>query len=669
VVTATNAAGGASASSNTIAVITVPVNSVAPVVSGSTAVGSTLTTTNGSWTYSPSSYAYQWLSNGANIAGATSSAYVTVSGDYTNAISCRVTATNAAGSASATSSNSITVTLSPPVNTVAPAITGTPSVGNVLTCSAGTWSNSPTSYAYQWKRNTVNIAGATASAYTVVSADNGNELTCLVTATNAAGNGTALSNIADVGNVPWTPAFLPTLVAWYDATQAASVILNGSTVSQWNDQTSNGYNVSQGTAANQPTYGATSLNGNAGITFNGTTNSLRGAIPVSTFPTGFSFYSVGFVQDRVSANNAAPFLRTSTNLARPFDRWDATVSINGTTNATVVNLRYQMPTVLGLIGMGYDNSTTTYTSWLNGAALNSVVMTGATYSDSSNANIQFGSRDDSSSYMKGAIGETVITPVLSTTNRQRLEGYLAWKWRAPDFIPLPTTHPYYMGPPDDQGNVITQAGYTTRLIGTRRAPGAGPASGAGNAVTTASMDTTGAKLLVAFVGYFQNTTTPTISDSKGNTWVVNNYPYPYQSSATAYCLASPVVGTGHTFTVSGGTWNSLVVLAFTLTGTPTYQTSTHTNYGTGGTAATAGSITPTGNAIMITGLSLDPGAGAPPGPIDSGFRQYDAIAGQFNACQSIGVAWNLVSSGTATNPIWTSPNARRDCVLMCFNGA
>jgi hypothetical protein len=72
-----------------------------------------------------------------------------------------------------------------PVNSVAPAITGTETEGETLTCSSGTWSNTPDAYAYQWNRSGIVIAGATAATYDLVAADIDETLTCTVTATNS----------------------------------------------------------------------------------------------------------------------------------------------------------------------------------------------------------------------------------------------------------------------------------------------------------------------------------------------------------------------------------------------------------------------------------------------------------------------------------------------------
>ena len=93
-----------------------------------------------------------------------------------------------------------------PVNTVLPNVTGSAVVGNVLSTTNGTWTNSPTSYAYQWKRGATNI-GTNANAYTLVNADAGQSITCVVTATNAGGSTPATSNAVQIQNfftTEWT---------------------------------------------------------------------------------------------------------------------------------------------------------------------------------------------------------------------------------------------------------------------------------------------------------------------------------------------------------------------------------------------------------------------------------------------------------------------------------
>jgi len=71
-----------------------------------------------------------------------------------------------------------------PVNSVLPAITGTTTVGQTLTCSTGTWSNTPDVYAYQWHRGSSPITGATASTRLLAAPDADAAIKCTVTATN-----------------------------------------------------------------------------------------------------------------------------------------------------------------------------------------------------------------------------------------------------------------------------------------------------------------------------------------------------------------------------------------------------------------------------------------------------------------------------------------------------
>lgn len=80
-----------------------------------------------------------------------------------------------------------------PINSVLPAVTGAATQGQTLTCSSGTWTNSPT-YSYQWKRAGVPVAGATTATRVLAAGDVGSAMTCTVTATNAGVSTSATSN-------------------------------------------------------------------------------------------------------------------------------------------------------------------------------------------------------------------------------------------------------------------------------------------------------------------------------------------------------------------------------------------------------------------------------------------------------------------------------------------
>ncbi|MGE3856644.1 MAG: LysM peptidoglycan-binding domain-containing protein [Dehalococcoidia bacterium] len=184
---------------------TAPVNTVLPTVSGTTTEAETLTTTNGTWTQNPSSFAYQWRrcdaagNNCVDIAGATASTYVLVLADVGGTVRSQVTATNGVGSTAATSAQTAVIApLPPPSNTVPPTISGTTTQGEQLTAANGTWLGTPT-FTYQWRRcdaagnNCVDIGGATAQTYTLVLADVGGTVRVVVTGTNGAGNANATS--------------------------------------------------------------------------------------------------------------------------------------------------------------------------------------------------------------------------------------------------------------------------------------------------------------------------------------------------------------------------------------------------------------------------------------------------------------------------------------------
>jgi hypothetical protein len=206
-VTATTSAGSTSVESlPTAAVPSAPTNVSAPTISGTATQGETLSASPGSWSgYPTPSFTYQWKrcdQTGANcnpIAEATSATYTLGPADAGSTITVAVQATNTAGIATSESAPTAAVA-SPPTNASAPTISGVAIEGQALSASPGSWSGYPApSFTYQWERcnatgqNCLPILGATASSYTVLSADVGATLLARVSATNEAGSGQASS--------------------------------------------------------------------------------------------------------------------------------------------------------------------------------------------------------------------------------------------------------------------------------------------------------------------------------------------------------------------------------------------------------------------------------------------------------------------------------------------
>jgi carboxypeptidase family protein len=91
-----------------------PKNMGLPAVSGTPAVGSTLSCSTGSWSGAPTpTFTYQWLLGGTPIPGARSSIYQVVSADEGHSLACEVTATNVVKSANALSV-AVAIPVAPP---------------------------------------------------------------------------------------------------------------------------------------------------------------------------------------------------------------------------------------------------------------------------------------------------------------------------------------------------------------------------------------------------------------------------------------------------------------------------------------------------------------------------------------------------------------------------
>jgi hypothetical protein len=209
--------------SPSVATVVVPVltaiNSSAPVVSGSWTTGSTLSTTNGTWT-STGTFTYQWQrspdnSTWSSISGATASSYVLTSSDASNNIRVRVYLTGTTG-ADGVAYSVPTRKVGAPYNTVAPAISGPIRVGVEHSVTSGTWSGSPT-YTYQWQTSSdgiawANVGSATSSTYTPTYSVANLKLRAVITALNAVDSATAVSQVIQ-GFLAPTASVLPVLTS------------------------------------------------------------------------------------------------------------------------------------------------------------------------------------------------------------------------------------------------------------------------------------------------------------------------------------------------------------------------------------------------------------------------------------------------------------------------
>ena len=180
----------------------------APTIGGTPQVGETLTVDTSGITDADGltnvSYTYQWIANDADIEGATKSTYTLADSDEGKAIKVKVSFTDDADhEETLTSAATEAVTAKPnSPATGAPTIGGTPQVDQTLTADTSNIADEDgltnVSYSYQWiwndGNNDTDIAGETASTYTLLDDDVGKTIKVRVTFTDEANNEETLTS-------------------------------------------------------------------------------------------------------------------------------------------------------------------------------------------------------------------------------------------------------------------------------------------------------------------------------------------------------------------------------------------------------------------------------------------------------------------------------------------
>ena len=184
-----------------------------------------------------------------------------------------------------------------------------------------------------------------------------------------------------------------------------------------------------------------------------------------------------------------------------------------------------------------------------------------------------------------------------------------------------------------------------------------------NAVTSSSINTSGANLIIINVGFYKGINNPLApTDSNSNTWLT---PGPVTVAGDfvneIFLVTNPIVGSGHTFTFGdNSTFPSFEVEAWSFVDGTNTDANSNNGGGVAATTLSTGSITPPDNgSLVIAGCMVVDTVGTIPTAIDSSFTLGDTEAIVAGQCQGSGIAYYVQPTSAAVNPTFTFNNSTR----------
>ena len=297
---------------------------------------------------------YQWRKDGVAISGATGTSYPITGVTAASAGTYTVVVANPAGSV--TSTGAVLTITAAPVFTTQP-ISQTVAPGATVTFTAvASGSPAPT---YQWRKDGVNITGATAGSYVITGASPGAAGTYSVVATNSAGSVTSAGAALTVTTSP--PTFTLQPVSWTvktGATLTFTAAASGAPTPayQWLKNgvnvagaTTASYTIAAVTAADAGTYSVVATNSAGSATSAGAV--LRTVAPTAIVSADFNFdgHSDIVCQNRATGERAI---------------W----LMNGTSRTSTISLGI-VSTDWSMVGTGdYDGDGNSDLFWQNTAS-------------------------------------------------------------------------------------------------------------------------------------------------------------------------------------------------------------------------------------------------------------------------------------------------------------
>ncbi len=244
---------------------------------------------------------------------------------------------------------------------------------------------------------------------------------------------------------PFAPVDISGCTLLLDSADSTSLTLTGSTVSSWMDKSGSGRNATPYSIYGGPTFSNNDPRGIPAVTFNGTNQALTTA---TALPVPRAMFVVGS-QSTASRNFLTGIGTDGTGHGPYYASFKSDMNYGVMNTANSVFLANNPSTALNTdyILTGLFNGSNSVTALINGGTLsNSVVFSGTPKTPATTiigANWYIGTIFN---LWPGKINEYIaFSNVLSTQERQQIEGYIAWKWKLLDS--LPSTHGYKLYPP------------------------------------------------------------------------------------------------------------------------------------------------------------------------------------------------------------------------------
>lgn len=250
------------------------------------------------------------------------------------------------------------------------------------------------------------------------------------------------------GDTPWTPAALSDLALWLDADDSATITVNSGKVEQWDDKSGNNRDFVQASDSLRPDYVTGAINGRAVARFEDNEVLRCGSYSLAEAFTMYAAFareasSSGYQRLITVDEDGCVFFGMIDGEFATFFGGEGSGWLQTNVNAPATSISVKPDaTVAGIVKPDDDsNSTIDAIPYLNGTAQD------ARYSNVKvNTGVNISSPISGVQHFLGDVCEIVIThSLLSTDDRQKLEGYLAHKWGAEGS--LPGGHPYETDPP------------------------------------------------------------------------------------------------------------------------------------------------------------------------------------------------------------------------------